>query len=180
MMHLHQHPSPNHRERREGEHLQYVILHGTYMANDAAVLSRLTDPATQLSCHYFIDHDARIHQLVDESRVAYHAGKSVWNGIENLNGYSLGIEIGNAGPFPTPPTPEQEANPDWSNAQPYLPEQYNALISLLRDIMARHPHIKPKHVLAHSEISPGRKSDPGPLFDWNILATAGVALRRPL
>lgn len=177
---IHNNPSPNHRERREGESLQYVIIHGTWMANDAAVLSRLTDPATELSCHYFIDHEARVHQLVDESRVAYHAGKSQWNDLENLNGHSLGIEIANAGPFATPPTPEQEANPDWSKAPPYTPEQYQTLIALLQDIMARHPHIQPQHVLGHNEISPGRKSDPGAHFDWNMLAAAGVALHRPL
>lgn len=179
-MNVTQSPSPNHRERREGERLQYVIIHGTWMRDDAAVLERLTNPATELSCHYFISHAAQVHQLVDESRVAYHAGKSTWNGIENLNGHSLGIEVGNAGPFATPPTTEQEAKPEWGKAEPYTPAQYQTLIELLKAIMARHPHIKPEHVLGHSEISPGRKSDPGPHFDWNILAAAGVALKRPL
>lgn len=180
MLNIHQTPSPNHRPCNEGENLQYIIIHGTWMADDEAALARLTDPATEVSCHYFITHEAEVHQLVDESQVAYHAGKSEWNGITGLNGHSIGIEISNPGPFKTPPTPEEEANPDWQNAPLYTDAQYATLVNLLRNIMTRHPHIKPEHVLGHNEISPGRKSDPGPHFDWNVLATAGVALRRPL
>lgn len=173
-------PSPNHRERTTDERLRYVILHGTWMADDEAALARLTDPVAGVSCHYLITHDGDLVQLVDESRVAFHAGQSTWEGTNGLNGYSLGIELGNAGPFATPPTPAQEACPDWAAAKPYTEAQYATLIHLLADIIARHPHITPTHVLGHSEVSPGRKSDPGPHFDWNRLAAAGVAIPRPL
>ncbi|MCP5405109.1 MAG: N-acetylmuramoyl-L-alanine amidase [Pseudomonadaceae bacterium] len=179
-MHIHPHPSPNHRPRREGEHLRYIILHGTYMADDAAALARLSDPATEVSCHYLITHTGELFQLVDESLVAFHAGQSTWDGISGLNGYSLGIELGNAGPFTSPPTPQQEANPDFTHAPPYTEAQYTTLIALLKDIMTRHPHIQPHHVLGHNEVSPGRKSDPGPHFNWSRLAAAGLALPRPL
>lgn len=173
-------PSPNHRARVAPEEARYVILHGTWMADDEEALRRLTDPATQVSCHYLITHGGEIVQLVDETLAAFHAGKSTWDGIDGLNGYSLGIEIGNAGPFATPPTPEQEATPNWANATPYTDAQYAALINLLTDIMERMPRITSNHVLGHSEVAPGRKSDPGPHFDWSRLAAAGVALPRPL
>lgn len=172
--------SPNHRPRNEGERLQYVILHGTWMADDAAAIRHLINPATNVSCHYVITHTGEVVQLVDEALVAFHAGKSTWDGIDGLNGYSLGIEIGNAASFETPPTVETEQHPDWAKAKPYLDVQYEAVIALLKDIMDRHPQIKPEHVLGHSEVSPGRKSDPGQHFDWGRLAAAGVALARPL
>lgn len=173
-------PSPNFRARKPEARVRYVIVHGTWMADDAAALERLCDPKAEVSCHYLIRHDGGVVRLVEEDQVAFHAGKSVWDGIEGLNDWSLGIEVGNAGPFEVPPTPETEKNPDWATAKPYRDVQYAALIALLREIMARHPQIGPEHVLAHSEVSPGRKSDPGPHFEWDRLAAAGVALRRPL
>lgn len=172
--------SPNWRERKAGASLRYVVIHGTWMADDAAALARLCDPAAEVSAHYLIQHDGQTVQLVDEDKVAFHAGKSAWEGVEGLNDWSLGIEIGNAGPFDAPPTADTEKNPDWGRAKPYLEAQYEAVIALLKGIMARHPQIRPEHVLAHSEVSPGRKSDPGPGFEWERLAAAGVALRRPL
>ena len=175
-------PSPNHRERREDERLEFVILHGTWMAGDEGALARLRDTTAEVSCHYYISRNGEIIQLVDESEVAYHAGKSRWvnaagDTVEGLNGWSLGIEIANSGPFGAhAPTPEQEANPDWNRAEPYTMAQYDAVIDLLRDIMVRHPVIARERVLGHSTVSPGRKSDPGPHFDWEWLEAAGVAL----
>ena len=177
-------PSPNFRERREGEAWQYVILHGTWMADDDAVIRTLTSPAKEVSSHYFITHAGEVVQLVSESHVAWHAGKSAWEGREMLNSCALGIEIGNIGPWHSQQvTRENENNvtPEmWATAIPYREVQYTALIALLRDIMARHPHIKPEHILGHSEVSPGRKSDPGQHFEWNRLVAAGVAIPRPL
>ncbi|MFZ2587050.1 MAG: N-acetylmuramoyl-L-alanine amidase [Alphaproteobacteria bacterium] len=177
-------PSPNVRERKAGEHWQYVILHGTWMADDDAVICTLTNAAKEVSSHYFITHTGEIVQLVSEENIAWHAGKSEWNGREMLNGCALGIEIGNIGPWHSKQVTRENQNdvtPDmWANATPYLPCQYTAVINLLRDIMARHPNITPSHILGHSEVSPGRKSDPGQHFEWSILAAAGVALPRPL
>ena len=158
--------SPNWRERGVGEELRYIVLHGTWMADDEAAIARLTDPATQVSAHYLITHTGEIVQMVGEDKVAWHAGVSRWDGVEGLNGYSIGIEIGNAGPFLGPPTPEAEAHPDWSLAPAYKDCQYEALAKLIEDIRARHPQITAKRIVAHSEIAPGRKSDPGMWFDW--------------
>lgn len=176
--------SPNHRPRKEGEAWQYVILHGTWMADDEAVICTLTNPAKEVSSHYFITHGGEIVQLVGEENVAWHAGQSAWDGREMLNSCALGIEIGNIGPWHSQQVTRENQNnvtpAMWADAKPYLDVQYEAVIALLKDIMERHPQIKPEHVLGHSEVSPGRKSDPGEHFDWNRLAAAGVALARPL
>ena len=175
-------PSPSHRARKAEERLEFVIIHGTWMAGDEGALARLTDAVVEVSCHYYITRGGEIIQLVKEAEVAYHAGKSHavnsmgWN-VEGLNGWSLGIEVANSGPFgATPPTPEEEATADWDNVEPYTQAQYGALVDLLRDIMARHAGITPARVLGHDVVSPGRKSDPGPHFDWEWLEAAKVAL----
>ncbi len=175
-------PSPNQRARRAGERLEFVVVHGTWMAGDEGALQRLTDPAAEVSCHYYITRGGEVIQLVPESEVAFHAGRSRAvnaEGIEvdGLNGWSLGIELANSGPFLAgTPTPADEANPDWSKVEPYTLAQYDAVIDLLRDILLRHPSIIKERVLGHDAVSPGRKSDPGPHFDWSYLEAAGVAI----
>jgi N-acetylmuramoyl-L-alanine amidase len=177
---LNHHPSPNHRPRNNDELVRLVVLHTTYMASDEAALARLTDPATEVSCHYYVARNGQITQLVTEEHVAWHAGKSRWvfptgEEIEGLNGHSIGIEIGNAGPFgqayPDGPPPEAEQNPDWSTAEPFPPIQLDALVALLKDILQRHG-LGPEAVVGHHQIAPGRKSDPGPHFPWEALRAA--------
>ncbi len=166
--------SPNRRPRTEGETIRLIVLHATYMAEDEDALQRLCDPATQVSCHYYLARDGAVTQLVPDAEVAWHAGVSRWtfpNGetLENLNPYSLGIEIGNAGPFgklyPKGPPKELEQAPDWTQAEPFTEVQYSALATLLQGLMARH-NLKLEAIVAHSAIAPGRKTDPGPHFDW--------------
>lgn len=179
-------PSPNGRARRGDERLEFVVIHGTWMPDDAGALARLTDAAAEVSCHYYITRAGEIVQLVGEERVAFHAGKSKavasdGREIDGLNGWSLGIELGNAGPFASPPDAGMEAavtSADWQRAEPYTEAQYAALIALLQDILARNPGISASRVLGHDAVSPGRKSDPGPLFDWPRLAAAKVSLGR--
>lgn len=176
-------PSPNGRERCAGENIRYVILHGTWMADDEAALARLCDPAAEVSSHYYITRAGEIIQMVAESRVAHHAGKSYWldpdkGDLDGLNPWSIGIEIGNAGPFAGTPTVDQEKSaPDWSRAEPYTEAQYQAVVVLLCDILARNPQVIPARVLGHADIAPGRKTDPGLHFDWQRLAAAGVCVR---
>ena len=154
------------------------------MAGDEGALSRLTDPEAEVSCHYYITRAGEIIQLVPEAEVAFHAGRSrAVNSegvtVDGLNNWSLGIEIANSGPFlGGVPTPDEEANPDWNECEPYTLAQYDAVIDLLRDIMLRHPLIIKERVLGHDVVAPGRKSDPGPHFDWSYLEAAGVAVAR--
>lgn len=154
-------PSPNHNERPADKAVDILLLHYTGMRSGEAALQRLRDPAAQVSSHYLIEEDGRIHRLVEESRRAWHAGVSYWAGERDINGVSIGIELANPGhdfgyrAFPQP--------------------QMVALIELGQTILARHP-IPAARVLGHSDVAPSRKIDPGELFDWQALAKAGIGL----
>ena len=155
------HASPNHGERLCGP-TDALILHYTGMPTAEAALDLLTggaEVASQVSCHYFIWPDGRIWQLVPEGRRAWHAGRSFWAGETDLNSRSIGVEI---------------VNPGHDGGLPAYPEaQIVAVIALCRDICARLP-IPPRRVLAHSDIAPARKQDPGENFPWARLHEAGV------
>jgi N-acetylmuramoyl-L-alanine amidase len=152
-------PSPNHEPRRGVARPDILLLHYTGMASTQAALERLTDPGPRVSSHYLVFEDGRIFQLVPEARRAYHAGEAYWEGSTDINSRSVGIEIGNQGyDFGSPPFPEV---------------QIAAVIALCRDIIARWS-IAPYHVLAHSDVAPSRKRDPGETFPWQRLAQAGV------
>ena len=135
-----------------------MILHYTGMKTGEAAVQRLCDPT------YVIEEDGRILQLVPELRRAWHAGRSQWFGETDLNSRSIGIEIVNAG--------------HEGGLPPYPPRQIRAVMALLADIMARNS-VSPLRVLAHSDIAPGRKTDPGERFPWKTLHEAGLALWTP-
>jgi len=145
-----------------GSRAQYLILHYT-LEDWPAALEILT--AGPVSSHYLVrDDPARIYQLVDESRRAFHAGVSAWGGHTNLNAASIGIEIVNAG------NRLADQGTPW---QPYPDAQIDAVVELVRWIVARH-RIRPENILGHSDIAPQRKVDPGPLFPWRRLADEGL------
>lgn len=153
------HPSPNHGERPEGVVVDTLILHYTGMENAESALQRLCDPRAEVSAHYFVYEDGRILQCVPEMRRAWHAGRSSWKGEEDLNSRSIGIEIVNPGhEFGYVDFPE---------------EQIKAVSDLCKEICQRHS-IAPWRVLAHSDIAPDRKEDPGEKFPWARLAADGV------
>lgn len=157
-------PSPNHGARRAGMAPDAIVLHYTGMPTAEGALDRLCAADAQVSCHYFVFEDGRIAQLVPEARRAWHAGASFWAGESDMNSASIGIEIVNPG--------------HEGGAPPFPPAQVAAVARLCRDIMRRHA-IGPARVLAHSDISPGRKVDPGEIFPWEVLAAAGVCLADP-
>ncbi|MGN7293354.1 N-acetylmuramoyl-L-alanine amidase [Rhizobium sp. SAFR-030] len=152
-------PSPNHGERVGGTAPDMIILHYTGMSDHGQALSWLKNIESQVSSHYFVWPDGRIVQLVPEARRAWHAGKSLWGGESDINSRSIGIEIANAG--------HPGGLPDYS------PEQIESVITLCRDCMARWS-IPTERVLAHSDVAPRRKVDPGEKFPWARLAAAGV------
>ncbi len=160
-MRLHDLPSPNHDARPDGAPVDMLILHYTGMASGAAAIARLRDPEAKVSAHYVVEEDGRILRLVPEDRRAWHAGVSHWRGATGLNARSIGIEVVNPG--------------HEHGYRPFPALQMAALCDLCLDILARHP-IPPRHVLAHSDIAPDRKEDPGELFDWEGLARNGVGL----
>jgi N-acetylmuramoyl-L-alanine amidase len=151
--------SPNHGERRGYARPNCLILHYTGMPTGEAALSALTDPSSEVSAHYLVWEDGLIDQLVAERDRAWHAGKGSWKGESDLNSASIGIEI---------------VNPGHDGGSPPFPKpQIEATIALARDIGARWA-IAPERVLAHSDVAPARKRDPGEAFPWGALWRAGV------
>jgi N-acetylmuramoyl-L-alanine amidase len=148
--------SPNFNDRK-GQSVLFLVIHDTAMPTAEDALKRLTDPTTEVSAHYVIDEQGKIYRLVAEDKRAWHAGVSFWDGKTDLNTTSIGIEIVNTG-----------------NA-PYPPEQMDAVIALSRDIVTRNK-IRAFYVVAHSDIAPDRKQDPGELFDWKGLAALKLGL----
>jgi N-acetylmuramoyl-L-alanine amidase len=154
--------SPNFGERRAGARPDCIILHYTGMPSAAAALALLCSPQAEVSSHYVVREDGKIVQLVAEAARAWHAGVSVWQGDSDLNSRSIGIEIANPGHDPTSAAAPQ-----------FPPRQIAAVIALCRDIVVRHK-MPASRVLAHSDIAPQRKIDPGENFPWQRLHAAGL------
>lgn len=149
-------PSPNHGDRR-GYRPELIVLHYTGMSDAPSARARLCDARAEVSAHWLIGEDGRAEALVPEDRRAWHAGAGAWQGREDVNSRSIGIEIANPGD------------------RPFTARQMDALTDLLRGIMARW-RIGPDSVIGHSDMAPGRKIDPGARFDWQRLAREGLAL----
>lgn len=154
--------------------VRHLILHYT-SENTAESLRLLTEPsANPVSAHYLVDRPGQggkrpvIYRLVPESARAWHAGRSVWLGESALNASSIGIEIVNESAC----TPSEAL--EGCAFTPYPQAQIDAVIALCLEVLTRHPDIDPWRVLAHSDIAPSRKVDPGPLFPWRALHEAGV------
>lgn len=151
--------SPNHGDRVGVEHPDILLLHYTGMPSAEGAQAWLCNVESEVSSHYLVHEDGRVVQMVPEARRAWHAGKSVWHGETDINSRSIGIEIANAGhPGGLPEFPDR---------------QIDALIELCRDCVERHG-IPPERVLAHSDVAPIRKVDPGENFPWGRLAAAGI------
>ena len=154
-------PSPNQDDRPSGTPIDTLILHYTGMPSGAAAIDRLRDPVARVSSHYVVVEDGAIFRLVAEERRAWHAGISSWRGHTLLNGRSIGIEIVNPG--------------HEFGYRPFPALQMAAVCDLCLAILARHP-IPARNVVAHSDVAPDRKEDPGELFDWEGLAANGVGV----
>ncbi len=153
------HPSPNIEPRRGVERPDMLIVHYTGMQSCAGAVDWLSRPEARVSCHYVVDVDGRITQMVAEAARAWHAGVASWAGASDINSRSIGIEIHNPG--------HDGGYPDFPAAQ------VAAVIALCRDILGRNP-VPPTHVLAHSDVAPERKNDPGEKFPWAQLFSAGI------
>lgn len=146
-------PSPNYDVRRPS----FVVIHYTSDESSADALRTLTDPASQVSAHYLVDRGGAIVQLVDERARAWHAGESRWGATPDLNSASIGIELDNNG------------------REPYPQVQIDSLLRLLDDLRQRY-RLPAANFLGHADVAPSRKSDPGPLFPWRVLAQRGFGL----
>ena len=152
--------SPNFDERKDGVPPDMIVLHYTGMQDGEAALSRLCSPASKVSAHYVVFEDGRIVQCVPETMRAWHAGVSSWAGETDINSRSIGIEI---------------VNPGHDFGYPDFPlRQTAAVISICRSILTRRRQVALDRVLAHSDVAPARKQDPGEKFPWALLGESNV------
>ena len=155
-------PSPNWNERQLP--ISMLVLHYTDMVGKDAALERMCDPEAGVSAHYLVEEDGTIIQLVDEDKRAWHAGKSSWRGVHDVNSASIGIELDHPG--------------HTNGYRPFADAQIEALIPLVHSIVKRHD-IPRANVVAHSDIAPDRKVDPRESFPWGRLARVGLCLASP-
>lgn len=154
--------SPNFDERPVP--VTMLVLHYTGMEDAASAIAWLINPVSKVSCHYLVAEDGQVLRIVPEDKRAWHAGRSHWRGVDDVNSASIGIEIVNPGH-------------EWGY-RPFPETQMSALVPLVADIVRRHG-IAPVNVVGHSDVAPARKIDPGELFDWEQLARLGLATPRP-
>jgi len=148
--------SPNFsKEKRIEKNIKYVIIHYTGMQSEIESIKRLKNPKSKVSCHYLINREGKIIQMVKDTNTAWHAGKSKWKKISNLNNISLGIELVNKG--------------HKFGYQNFSSEQINSLIKLCKNLKKKYL-IKKENFLGHSDIAPLRKMDPGEKFPWKKLS----------
>lgn len=191
-------PSPNFTERRNNGFPNILVMHYTACPTSEA-LQTLTSRNSQVSAHYVIPPEGdKVYRLVSEKMRAWHAGRAEWRGESDVNSYSIGIEIVNLG-YTYGFVPEEPANPflksPWSLAMhaqryagekgflpfakktwhPFPLDQMDLTTRLSQNIIKEWP-IDPRNVVGHADIAPGRKVDPGPLFDWESLAKRGVGV----
>ena len=152
-------PSGSIEERKRGLSPTILLMHYTGLPTASEAIDVLKDPKSKVSCHYVVDETGRVTQMVAEGMRAWHAGVSHWRGEEDINSASIGIEIHNPG--------HDAGYPDFTD------RQMRAVIALSQDIVARH-RIAPERILAHSDVAPSRKIDPGEKFDWRRLAAEGL------
>ena len=157
--------SPNFSKRaRSLKNIRFLIIHYTGMQSARVSMKKLKDPKSKVSCHYFIKRNGEIYRMVEDNKVAWHAGKSKWKDINDLNEYSLGIEIQNKGHYIA--------------YQNFPKKQIFSLIKLIKVLMKKYK-IEKHNVLGHSDIAPLRKLDTGEKFPWDFLSSKGVAIWYP-
>jgi N-acetylmuramoyl-L-alanine amidase len=153
-------PSPNRDERKDARAPDMILLHYTGMASGEAALKRLCSAESKVSSHYVVFEDGRIVQCVPEERRAWHSGVSCWAGETDINSRSIGIEI---------------VNPGHEFGYRDFPlRQVAAVISLCKSIITRRGPISSDRILAHSDVAPARKQDPGERFPWHLLSESGI------
>ena len=176
-----------HTSANRNDRVRLLVLHYTAI-NWQQSLRALTQPgATAVSAHYLIpesfdpsypaDRALQVYQLVPETQRAWHAGVSSWEDRQALNDQSIGIELVNLGwchQKKHPTTPRTPLANELCLTPDFDPAQLQLLATLLKDILSRNPEISPTRVVAHSDIAPARKQDPGPRFPWQWLARQGI------
>lgn len=160
--------SPNCNQRPEGCVIELIVIHNISLPPgefgggwiEALFTNRLppekhpyfqTIAALQVSAHLLIERNGEVVQFVPFHQRAWHAGVSCFQGRNNCNDFSIGIEL------------------EGTDDTPYTEAQYQQLYQLIPALQQAYPQIKPQHITGHCDIAPGRKTDPGPAFDWSRL-----------
>ena len=148
--------SPNFsKKKRKIKAIKFVVIHYTGMQSEIESLNRLTDPKSKVSCHYLINRKGEVTRLMDDNRIAWHAGRSKWKNFNNLNSKSIGIELVNKGTK--------------FGYQNFSKLQIKSLIIVCKKLKKKY-HINQNNFLGHSDIAPLRKNDPGKKFPWKKLS----------
>ena len=142
-------------QKRLKKSIKFVIIHYTGMQSEIDSIERLKNIKSRVSCHYLINRKGEIIQMVEDNKVAWHAGKSKWKNFENLNENSIGIELVNKG--------HEHGYQNFSNIQ------IINLIKLCKKLKKKYTIII-ENFLGHSDIAPLRKLDPGEKFPWKKLS----------
>ncbi len=152
--------SPNYkRSQRRRSSIKFVVLHYTGMQSERVSIKKLISNKSKVSTHYLINRKGTVVKMIDEKKIAWHAGKSKWKNITNLNNTSIGIEIVNKG--------------HKLGYEKFTKVQILKLISLCKILIKKYK-IKKQNILAHSDIAPLRKIDPGEKFPWAFLSKKGI------
>lgn len=154
--------SPNFsKKKRKSKDIKFIILHYTGMQSKRVSFKKLMDINSRVSCHYFVDRKGKIIQMVEDKNIAWHAGKSKWKNIKDLNKNSIGIELVNRG---------------HGNKYENFPKlQIDKLLTLCL-ILKKKYKIKDRNFLGHSDIAPLRKIDPGEKFPWLKLSEKKIGV----
>ena len=154
--------SPNYlKKKRSLKDIKFIIIHYTGMQSEIASINRLRNSKSKVSCHYLINRKGKVIRMVDDTYIAWHAGKSSWKNYKSLNQNSIGIEITNPG--------------HEHGYKKFKQKQISSLLKLTKSLIKRH-NILPKNILGHSDIAPQRKKDPGEKFPWEYLSKKNIGV----
>jgi len=146
---------------RKNKDIKLIVVHYTGMQSKIESIKRLSSPKHKVSCHYLIDRKGQILKMVDDNKVAWHAGKSKWKNYKNLNKSSIGIELVNKG--------------HEFGYEKFTISQVNNLIKLCQNLKKKYK-IKNSNIVGHSDIAPLRKQDPGEKFPWKKLQKKKIGI----
>ncbi len=154
--------SPNFdKKKRSKSSIKIIVIHYTGMQSERESLARLCDPKSKVSSHFVINRNGKIYRLVQDNKIAWHAGKSCWRRYKNLNKNSIGIELVNKG--------------HKFGYTSFGKKQFSSLIKVCKSLLKKY-RIKRSNVIGHSDIAPLRKNDPGEKFLWKELANKKIGI----
>tara|TARA_Y100000590_G_scaffold457210_1_gene609376 strand:+ start:3910 stop:4644 length:735 start_codon:yes stop_codon:yes gene_type:complete len=154
--------SPNFdKKKRPNSIIKFIVIHYTGMQSERESINRLCNPKSKVSSHFVINLNGKVYRLIEDNKIAWHAGESCWKKLKNLNKYSIGIELVNKG---------HEFG--YTN---YKKKQINSLVNVCKILIKKYK-IKKTNIVGHSDIAPQRKIDPGEKFPWKKLAIQKIGI----